>query len=545
MGVLVTDTLLAMSLPSVIYLWLHPLAFKGMSSVLWMPEGNPYHMGDIWGTLFMVQRSIFGESGCDTLLFSWPQGQNICGHFPNPLVTDFIAVFVRFWGLPLGYNLAALTFVATTGVACWGTVRLFGGRRMGALVAAAMVGLLPMLHLEIFAGRPVTAWWAPVIAASALGVSSLDSWRRFALLIPGLALMVVAMYVYPYGLAMFAPWVVMATLVAIARGPDRLGVIARAIVALAVSGGLVWWVATKTYGSVVAELTFGDPLQDRESHWGLLSPPGRPWLNPSIILGEIVLVAMVMRRAPMHRVLPIVLTGVLLVLLGLGPNPMGDPGHEAPNPIAPFTWMMRHFHLMRGCARPERYVLAAALLVPMTVGLSLGSPARWVRGVGYLALMAGMVWLKIYTTNLGPPALLAWPPVVYADVLDGGVVLELPLEFTHDQQSHMMGQALHIAPRINDNYPIANRWITSIAPSWSVLFASRDLQSGRPIPPSVFDKIAAGDREHAEGLEWVMIHRTQLPKDKPDMFEPLLRALSAHEVLRSKDLLIYRVESPD
>lgn len=543
-GVIVGEALLALILPVLAYLWLHPVAARGIARGIWFPEGEPYRMGDLWGTLFMVQRSTYGESGCDTMLYSWPQGQNICNHFPNPLVTDLVALFVRFFGMPLGYNLGALASVGSTGVAVWMAVRLFGGARFGAWAGAALIGFLPMLHLEIFAGRPVTAWWAPPIAAAALGLACLDSWRRFALLIPGLFALVVALYVYPYGVVMLAPWVVAGAGAALLRGPERWSTLGRGAIALLAALALTWWVAQDAYGAVVNELHYGDPLRDREAHWGLLTRPGRPWQGPSIILGELVLVALVVARAPFSRWFPLLIGVVALVALGLGPNPLGDPGKEPPDPNAPFTWMIQNIRLMRGCSRPERFVLAAALISPIIVGLGLGSPARFVRGIGALATLAAMIWLKIYAGNVGPARLLSWPPLDGAEVMDGGVVLELPLLFPYDEQAHMLGQALYVAPRLNDNYPKANRWIDSIMPGWTVLFAAKQLQAGGLVPQSLFDSIAAGERERSEDLRWVMVHRALLPAMSPGLYDPLLQALDAKEVHRTRDLVIYQVEPP-
>lgn len=514
-----------------------PRLLTELTRSVWVPTGDPYVIGDLWGSLFLTVRRSRGEGGCHTAFLQWPDGADLCRDFPNNLFTDLLAPLVGAVGLPLGFNLGMLALLVTNGLAVGLAARLAGAGRWGGWLAAGLGAASPMVFYEVFAGRPVTAWWAPAIAATALCVGSLASWRRWAMLLPGLFCLMVALRIYPYGPAMLLPWTALWGLAALARGPAPWwGRALRAAVGLGAAVAVAWWVSRTEYAGVLARWTRPLPFGDAESRWGLATASVFQglvhWHGIALLLGGVA-GGLVSARRWRGAWAAALLGALALLAVGLGPVPFGDPRQGQPLPGAPFTWLMEQVELMRGCARPDRYVIAASLLLPVAAGVLLAQAGR-LRRLGPALGVALFAAVGVFNHRFQPTAYLAWPPVEGLSGLevDGGVV-DAPLFFAGEDQAHMLPIVLMPAPRANPMRGERDNWSTALhnrdAPLLQALYA---LQQGEPVAGPV----APG----AEDPEVVVLHLQLLDEGQREAHRALVAGAEVLE--EDAQVEVYRVK---
>lgn len=445
-----------------------PSAWGQLRSHVLLRIPDFYRPGDSGGTLFLLVREVLGEPGDKSLLLSWPDGFFMGADFPNLFLTDVLAWGWRMWGAPLGINVGLVAVLVTNGLAVYLAARQARAQVVPALVGGAIAVVLPPLLEETWAGRPVTAAWAPAILATPLFVEGLRSWGRSWLFLPGAACLSLGVTLYPYGPALLAPWTLAAGLLALV--PFHRGKLARALVGLAVAVGALAWTLHRnpsfaspaTLGSMPSlcqeSLTLGDLFE-------LARPATSLWLPGTLWIAGALGALLAWRRIGAWG--PPFLAAVFLLAVSLGTDP-GSRWEEGTRcgldrPWMPYVQVMKHLSWYRGCPRPTRWGLAGSLLLCVWLAAVL-SPAwkrrpalgRWL-GCG-VALLAAAGTFHLLVHQGAHPRYLSWPLALPALPADA-VVMDLPLRFRDDQVPYLLAASQPLRrmnPPGGGSYP---RWL--------------------------------------------------------------------------------------
>lgn len=495
-----------------------------------------YRPGDYGGTLFLIARALEGETGHSSTLLSYPEGFAFGGDFTNQWMTDGMAVLVSVLGMPLGYNLSLVGMLVSNGLAVYLVARLLRAKPIPALVGAAVATMSPLIAEEILSGRPVTAWWAPAVAASALCVAAIGSWRRLALAIPGIACLVLSLKVYAYGPVILLPWTVLAGIAAL--WPLDPWKPVRALIVLAAAAGMSWWAVQVTLdvgpsGYLVEMPSLKRPAMALRDVLDL----GRGGENYLRIPAGTLLVAAVASLLGWRKVLswlPLALAAVLLVSVSLGASLNGRGALIEVDPRMPYTWLMERVHWLWGCPRPSRYGMPGALLLAawMAVALSALWHLRrrfWLPiGVG-LSLHAALVMgLQVHQTDEFE-RYPAWPPLPQLEELEGQrVLLDVPLTFRGDKTLLSMVAYVRV-PRLNPPSAKYPPWRDGLDPQdRPLLYALARIHAGEDVPEEVTALLYEGPPEVIDlGLRKVVVHRSQMDRGARARYEALLTGMGA------------------
>jgi len=479
--------------------FVQPAALPRLADSLMVEDVDLYAGGgDTAGTLFLVTRAMLGETGRNTALLGWPGRGSLGMEFLNPLVTDLIAGLAEPLGLLVGFNLAMVLLLISNGLATQLAVRIVGGSRAAGVFASGLAATSPLVVNEILEGRPVTAWWAPALAASALCVGSLQSWRRMPWLVPGLAALWIALEVYPYGPALLAPWTVLAGLAVVWRA--RLGGAVRGLLGALAACAVGWWwlqesglvLGAETFDQEVFRAQDADFRSIRYDNLFFWKVGGHHQVRVplSLTAGALAFGLTAWRRAWAWA--PALVGGGWLLLMGLGPD------HP------PYAWTMDHVPWLRGCYRPDRFVIPATLVFAVAFGAALGQGRGLRRTLGWgMALYLGW-WVAVQARPALAPWFLRWPAIPALAPLEGEVaVVDLPLVMKDEKGEMMMAVALPV-PRANPTRKGYRAWRQRFAdrPLLDALASVHEGGAAEPLPevlPSVQD-----------GLRYAVLHRAAL-----------------------------------
>jgi hypothetical protein len=508
-----------------------------------------YRPGDYGGTLFLVARALEGETGHSSVYLAYPEGFAFGGDFSNQWITDAMALAVRLVDMPLGYNLSILAMLASNGVAIYLAARLLKIPLVPALAGAAIASMAPLVVEEILSGRPVSAWWGPAIAATALCAAAMRSWGRLWLAIPGALCLLVSMKVYAYAPLLLLPWTLLAGLAAL--WPPRWERPVRGLAVLALAAGAAWWGVQEALSQGPGGY-LGAPPNMHQASLALkdvvdLGRGGENFIRlPAIpLFGALAVSLLGWRRA--RSWVPAAIACLLLLAVALGPSARGRGELTVVDPRMPYSWLMEHVALLRGCPRPTRYGMAAGLLNALWLALALGGlwrlrhPAwRWIGGVVALGLVAGMLWQVKHIDRFEyyPP----WPPLPQlAALADDRVLLDVPPTFKGDKAIFAQVSYARV-PRLNPPSVKYREWLEgTLDPAAKPLtHAVCLLFDGREIPESTLAAIRGGPPEVTElGLRHVVVHRTQLDADQLARYEAFFADLGATVETRDDQLIIY------
>ena len=513
-----------------------------------------YRPGDYGGTLFLIARSLEEETGYRSQLLGHPVGFPFGGDFSNQLVTDLMAALVRIAGMPLGYNLWVVGMLASNGVAVHLAARLAGARPLPALVAGLTGAVTPLVVEEILSGRPVSSWWAPALAATALCVASLRSWRRLWLAVPGVLCLYLSVKLYAYSPVLLLPWTALAGVAAL--WPLRRGRFARAAIVLGVAGGVAYLALRGSLHAMPSYLDVYPNLRQNSLSFRDLMDLGRGGESfiriPAVtLLAALVGVGLGWRRIP--RWLPAALAALLLMAISLGASFHGRGEAIDIDRRMPYVWLIDHVKALWGCPRPTRYGMAAALLLALWMGVALsGAWAherklwRWIARAVSVAALVGMFAQSFHADPVSwyPP----WPMYPQlADLEDDPVLLDLPVRFHGDKAIFSLFAYLRV-PRINPPNNHLDPWRQRVDPDrWPLVYAADRLQRGEEIPEKVTEILKEeGPREIGEiGLAHVVVHNTQVDATLAAAYRRLLRESGATEVSRDASLTVWALHGPE
>jgi hypothetical protein len=503
-----------------------------------------YRPGDYGGTLFLIARALEGETGHSSIYLAYPEGFPFGGDFSNQWVTDAMALAVRLVDMPLGYNLSIVAMLVSNGVAIYLAARLLKIPLVPALVGAAVATMAPLVVEEILSGRPVSAWWGPAIAATALCAAAMRSWGRLWLAIPGAVCLLVSMKVYAYAPLLLLPWTLLAG--AAALWPLRWERPARGLAVLALAAGAAWWGVQEALSQGPGGY-LGAPPNMHQASLALkdvvdLGRGGENFIRlPAIpLLGALAASLFGWRRA--RSWVPAAIACLILVAVSLGPSAHGRGELAAVDPRMPYSWLMENVTLVRGCPRPTRYGMAAGLLNALWLAVArLRHPAwRWIGRVAALGLVAGMLWQVKHTDRF--EYYPHWPPLPQLAAVAGDrVLLDVPPTFKGDKAIFAQISYARV-PRLNPPSVKYREWLKdSLDPADKPLtYAVCLLFDGEEIPESTLAAIRQGPAEVTElGLRHVVVHRTQLGADQLTRYEAFFDDLGATAMTRDDLLIIY------
>jgi hypothetical protein len=508
-----------------------------------------YRPGDYGGTLFLIARALEGETGHSSIYLAYPEGFAFGGDFSNQWITDAMALAVRLVDMPLGYNLSIVAMLVSNGVAIYLAARLLKIPLVPALAGAAIATMAPLVVEEILSGRPVSAWWGPAIAATALCVAAMRSWGRLWLAIPGALCLLVSMKVYAYAPLLLLPWTLLAGLTAL--WPLRWERPVRGLAVLVLAAGAAWLGVQEALSQGPGGY-LGAPPNMHQASLAVkdildLGRGGENFIRlPAIpLFGALAVSFLGWRRA--RSWVPAAIACLFLAVVALGPSAHGRGELAAVDPRMPYSWMMENVTVLRGCPRPTRYGMAAGLLNALWLAVALAGlwrlrhPAwRWIGRAAALGLVAGMLWQVKHTDRY--EYYPYWPPLPQLAAVAGDrVLLDVPPTFRGDKAIFAQVSYARV-PRLNPPSVKYREWLDgSLDPAAKPLtHAVCLLLDGEEIPESTLAAIRRGPAEVTElGLRHVVVHRTQLGADQLARYEAFFDDLGATALTRDALLIIY------
>ena len=528
----------------------YPSAISQRDTHLWSYSEDPYAQGDLNGVAYMVMRAASGETGCDATTHGIPWSWDLCSEIPNPVVTDLLGSLVSRWGMPLGYNLGILLFLATNGLAVFWVVRLWGARAPPALFAGIAAAIAPALISEVEGGFVQHSWWAPAILATGFCVASIASWRRFWLVLPGAFCLMWSVPIYAMMAFKLLPWTLAAGAVAVFVGEDRRGRILRAVLGGGIAMAFALPIALASLDSAGPRLFEGEANANTLMLGLMAFTPGDllsfSWgsgdLNrmPVLVGGAGLLAAgLAWREARLWA--PALLSGWLLMLISLGPS-LGDGGF---NGALPYVWLMEHVDLARGSMRPVRYGVAGGYLLCIGAGIALGILwDRYAHRKAHWAGWAGLCWLLILQVR--PQAMtpdLAWPPIPSLSAVEGSAsVLDIPLAGANERRFALW--AYHPAPRLNPAHDV-ERWRDKIrvpAGQFPLLTVVDDFERDEAISEARMERLAQPLPEvTTHGLRFIAIHTERVNPQKLEGWKMIFSQTGARLVSQEDGVLLYAI----
>jgi len=515
---------------------------------VWSFTSNPYALGDLSGALYMVTRSAGGETGCEATTHGAPWTWDICREIPNPVVTDLLGSLVRRFGMPFGYNLGLLFFLASNGLAVFIVLRLSGARAPPALFAAIAASTAPTLVGEIEGGYIQHTWWAPAILASGCCVAALASWKRFWLFLPGVYALAWSLSVYAMMPFKLFPWTLGAGLVAVFSGEDRKGKLIRAALGAGLTAMVVLPFLSSGLESAGPRL-FPGPATEIALMKGFMAHSPGDFFNLSMgnpdlvrlpgVLAWLTLLAVAFNWRKPKVWGPALGAAVLLLSISLGPNVGDGPFHA----WMPYSQLMNHVDLARGSMRPIRYGIAGMFLLCIACGLSVNLlwervPKAWMRWVG-LTLVTVLLLLQVRPSRMS--ANLAWPPWPALEVVEGeNAVLDIPIGGANERRFAYW--AYHPAPRMNPPHD-RGRWRDAIrvpAGRFPLLSVLDDLEGGKSVSAARLEALQGVIPEvETHGLRHVVLHKSQLSAQRIADLVALFNSIGATRISAEDGVVVY------
>ncbi len=509
-----------------------------------------YRPGDYGGTLFLIARALEGETGHRSTLLAYPRGFPFGGDFSNQVITDLMSLPVRLLDMPLGYNVSIVGMLATNGMAVYLAARLWKTAVVPSLAGAAIATITPLIAEEVLSGRPVSSWWGPAVAATALCAAAIPSWKRLWLAVPGVLMLGLAIRVYAYAPVLLLPWTALIGLAAL-WPLDRWKPV-RALIVLALAAGVAWWALQEALSAGPSGYLNVQPsLKQHALSIKDITDLGRGGANYQRIPASTMLVALVASAVSWRWArawLPVTLAATALVVVALGASLYGRGELITVDPRMPYTWLMDHVRYLWGCPRPTRYGMAGGLLVALWMALALGGmwhlkrrAWRWLGRVGAVLAVAAMLYQVKHTDEFAWYP--AWPPLPQLEVVEGDrVLVDVPLAFRGDKAILSMVAYARV-PRFNPPSAKFRPWWQNLDKgSFPLLTALGTIQHGEEIPAEVMEAVVAGPPEVVEhGLRHVVVHPRQLDQASLARYEALLGAMGATVVSVDDWLAIYEL----
>ena len=547
---LFAEQLLVLSLFCSLLVLLCPEWFLGMGQHLIGPD-RLLPNTDLSNTLFMVQRSALGESGCSTELFSLPMGSSVCSDVPNPLVTTWMGKMSLLVGPARAINGGALLILATNGLAMYGALRM---RKVGvavALLGGSFLCIAPSVSTEIAFGRPVSAWWAPSFFGVFLGLEVLaqrKGWKAGAVAV---GLMALGCAVTPISLVLLFPWALVEACLLLREHKERRRFLLRAAVLTVAAAVCVLPVALDQAQAsstrLVSEGWWGELLDQGERCVnGSVLPCLHPWNSgrsaPLLGAGSaalaLFLLSFVFIQSSRRHWLAAVVAGTLWALVGLGPCMGGSNPMEA----APIRLLSESIFVLK-LIPVWRFWAVAGLLFTFAFCLSFQDFLRvegellrrfvWVLVLTHLIL--GCVWVR---GNLEKNR-IDWPIHPTLSFLkEEKVLLDLPLVSAKLSVHSEVGEIP--VPRFNPEPHDWPRWRRVIEKeNYWLLMAADALQRGEEWRLY----LRGHQKESQDGLHRILLHPRKVAFGRLIEWRSFLLEIGAEWEVSNAEIEVYRLPS--
>jgi hypothetical protein len=561
----VLEACLAATICWLALLFVYPLSISQMVTHLWSHTDDPYALGDLSGTLYMVARRAWGEVGCLSASHGWPLSYDVCSEYPNPLVTNLLASSVHRYGLPYGYNLGVIGVLVSNGMAVHLAARLGGARTATALVGAVVATASPAIFYEIEGGYVAHSWWAPSVAGFSLLILAVKEWRYLGWAIPGVYLLTLALESYGMNPMMLAPWPIL-TFVALAwstksesSGAIKALIIRSAILLLVSSVALLPFVSSGL--SMAGPRLFEGPANASnlmigleaftlDSWFGFTWGAGTPARTPGIIVWLTIIGAVVSyRRWKIWA--PALLTGFILVAVSLGPSLNGGTSASGFVDSMPYVLLMEHLPIARGAMRPNRYGVAGIMMLAVMLPLVMTLCIDWCERQKYWPSHRRLfVWLLSGLLSLGlamqlRPSIvspsLEWPQFTELPASsDSDVWLELPIIGT--EENRFSRWVMNPAPRLNPAHELVH-WREYVEGEGMLLVrALLAIEQGREPEREWLRELSHRVPEIKDfGLTHVVVHLTRRDEDTVEQWTRLLGSVGGELLVETDRVRLYRL----
>ena len=533
---------------AVVLVALLPTWFTGASEHLIGPD-RFLPNSDLSNTLFAVQRTLLGESGCETRLFALPLGASVCSDIPNPLVVSWMGKLASIVGVAYAINWGALILLSLNGLAVYGLFRI---RRLGravALLGALLTILSPNLISEVAFGRSVSAFWAPSFFGAGLLIELILGRVKKTAGLVALPLLAIGCAVTPITVLLLAPWVVVEVL--LVKG--------RALTQWRTLWPVLLWgaVAVLVMVPIALDQAYASPLRLSsggwwESHLGAGSvcatgaevPSLYPWnegrVDPLVGAGSplwIIFVMGLMGFQPDRArwLAPAAVAG-LFVILGLGPCM----GGATPWSWSPIGWVSETFSVVK-LIPIWRIWAAAGLLMTLAycTGLSrlLETASKpWTIVLwGFTAIhgIQAAVWVQRHTEQ----NIVEWPVHSGLEYLEEErLLLDLPV-VTERGSIHRHIAEIPVA-RFNPEIHDWDAWHGAVhEQDFELLKAADALQRDQE-----WRTLLAGfQREKAAGLRRILFFHEEASLSRREEWRAFLGEIGAVLEAQSEEIEVYRL----
>ena len=553
-----------------------------LGAILWPVLGDPTrlalgHPGNdvwnhLWGTWFVADSLAHGRLPLHTELLGWPDGGALW------FIDSFDALLTLpvqwAWGPVAAWNAGIAFNFWLCGLGAFLLARSVTRSGPGAVLAGLCYMTAPHLLGQAYngIGETLAAGWLPLALLGIREAARRPSWRRGAL--AGLLLGLNALASWYYGL--FAG---LALLGLLARGAWRwgrrrgdlrphLGALAAGAIAMGLVAGPAFLAFAASMGAKDA-LVGRDPgfvfmtliLHNMTDALALVrpgrfaSPDLKARFDEDLIVvvylgGALLWPALAVLGSPYSRRARswgLLALGFLVLSLGPYLYVNGSYVHVEGDRLIPlpFLALFRWVPVMGRISHAYRFVLGATLALCVLIAWAVELLRQ--KGVPVWLAVVGLGLLRVGESFLGSQAV--WPlPVSDAAVapvigeLEGGAVLDLPVTVPVLARSrYVVAQLVHAQPipyGLNDPTPLAlylnhySRYLIELERTPAELL---------PATVPALDLAVGQAALVAEGLKWVVVHRSQLPTARQPKLLTFLDATST-PVYDDGELRIYRLD---
>jgi len=509
---------------------------------------------DLSNSLFMIQRQLLGESGCETRLFALPIGSSVCSDVPNPLYTSIVGWWAAFLGVAWAFNWSSLVLLSVNGACFYAVARLLGAVRISALWGALLVALCPTVLSEVAFGRPVSAIWGPALLGAGLLVYALREQGALRVTLLGAGILGLACLFSPVTVLLIVPWVAVEALWTGWEAERKGRWIAQVL-------KLLFWVSIVVLPVALAQGRASPTRFLGEGWWGshlgfgqvcitgAEIPSLHPWnegrLSPLVGAGSFIPALFLFSGAFFGEArrswLPVFAGASLLVLVGLGPCLGGD----SPLALSPIRVLSENLSVFK-LVPVWRFWAAASLLMTLALVLALSTfflrlekvHRNLLHAVMLVVLVLSCRWSMQHTEE----NTVDWPAHPQLEtLLEEPVLLDLPL--VNDKvvvQTHVADLPV---PRLNPERHEREQWRQAVGQAgFSLLLAADALQSGEPWRHILMTEDFSQRKSGPLGLRRVLLYPAAVETGRMEEWLAFLSTIGASLEIETEEIEVYRID---
>jgi hypothetical protein len=244
---------------------------------------------------------------------------------------------------------------------------------------------------------------------------------------------------------------------------------------------------------------------------------------------------------------PPLLGGLIMLGISLGPSMDGGSGTAGFGEFLPYSLLMEHVEIARGCMRPIRYGVAAIMLFSINLPLVLTSFSdRFVGFKSMYRILAGTLMVLALIIQVRPSAQnasLSWPPFPEEPRIEGSgletgeVWLDLPV--IGRGENRFAQWAFNPAPRMNPPHDLG-RWRDKVARSNYFLLKSLMAIERGETPDERWIRSLERGSIGVERLSRVTIHRRATSRAIEEDWVELIILSGGERIVANQRLLVYQ-----